>query len=131
MDAALLDQLETEHRKVEALFSKLENAESEGEQRPLVEELVAALNRHMEIEENEVYPEVANLDGEMEQEAGTEHELGREGLATLQRMIGQPGFGAAVAMLQAGISHHVEEEEGEVFPALREALGYPAGESSS
>src|SRR5215207_10170652 len=65
MDAALLDQLETEHRQVEELFSKLETADSESEQRPLVEELVAALTRHMEIEEAEVYPEVANVDAEM------------------------------------------------------------------
>jgi len=130
MDAALLDQLEAEHRQVEELFAELEKAESALEQRPLVEQLLAALARHMEIEESEVYPEVANLDAEMEQEAQTEHELGRDGLATLEGMIGQPGFGAAVAMLQAGISHHVDEEEGEVFPALREALGFPAGDSS-
>ena len=130
MDAALLDQLETEHRQVEELFAKLEKAESEGEQRPLVEQLVAALTRHMKIEETQVYPEVAKVDAEMEQEAETEHQLGRDGIATLQSMVGQPGFGAAVAMLKAGIGHHVEEEEGEVFPALRKAFGYPAGDSS-
>ena len=94
MDAALLDQLETEHRQVEEIFAKLEKAESEGEQRPLVEKLVAALTKHMDIEEAEVYPEVANVDAEMEQEAENEHKLGREGMATLQAMIGQPGFGA-------------------------------------
>jgi hemerythrin superfamily protein len=130
MDAALLDQLETEHRQVEDIFAKLERAENEGQQRPLVEQLVTALTRHMEIEETEVYPEVAKLDAEMEQEAENEHQLGRDGLATLQSMVGQPGFGAAVEMLKAGIGHHVEEEEGEVFPALREALGCPAGDSS-
>jgi hemerythrin superfamily protein len=130
MDAALLDQLESEHRQVEELFSKLEKAETETEQRPLVDQLLTALTRHMEIEESEVYPEVAKIDAAMEQEAENEHRLGREGMATLDEMVGEPGFGAAVAMLRAGISHHVEEEEGEVFPALREALGYPAGDSS-
>ena len=38
-------------------------------------------------------------------------------------MIGQPGFGATVEMVKAGISHHVEEEENEAFPKLRETLG--------
>ena len=94
MDAALLDQLETEHRQVEELFAKLEKADSESEQRPLVEELATALTRHMKIEETEVYPEVAKVDAEMEQEAETEHQLGRDGIATLQTMVGQPGFGA-------------------------------------
>jgi len=130
MDAALLDQLEAEHRQVEDLFSKLEKAESEAEQRPLVEELTAALTKHMDVEESQVYPEVSKLDQEMEQEAETEHGLGRDGLSTLQGLIGQPGFGAAVAMLEAGISHHVEEEEGEVFPKLREALGYPPADAT-
>jgi hemerythrin superfamily protein len=130
MDAALLEQLESEHRQVEELFSKLENAESESEQRPLVDQLVASLTKHMQVEETKVYPEVAKLDAEMEQEAETEHQLGRDGLAKLQELIGQPGFGAAVAMLQAGISHHVEEEETEVFPKLREALGYPPADAT-
>ena len=130
MDAELLDRLEMEHRQVEELFSRLEKAESESEQRPLVEELVASLTQHMDVEERDVYPEVAKIDGEMEEEAENEHNLGREGMSKLQELIGQPGFGAAVAMLQAGISHHVEEEEGEVFPKLRQELGFPATDSS-
>lgn len=126
MDAALLDELEAQHREAEALFAKLEKAQDESTQRPLVDELVAALIKHMQIEEAEVYPEVRKIDGEMVEEAENEHELGRQGMTKLQEMIGQPGFGAAVAMLQAGISHHVHEEEGEVFPKLRRALGYRA-----
>jgi hemerythrin superfamily protein len=130
MDAELLDRLEMEHRQVEELFSRLEKAESESEQRPLVEELVASLTQHMDVEERDVYPEVAKLDGEMQEEAENEHNLGREGMTKLQELIGQPGFGAAVAMLQAGISHHVEEEEDEVFPKLRQALGFPSTDTS-
>jgi iron-sulfur cluster repair protein YtfE (RIC family) len=110
MDAALLEQLESEHRQVEQIFAELEKAEEESQQRPLVEQLAKALSTHMEVEETQVYPELARIDGEMEQEAETEHDLGREGIAKLQQLIGQPGFGAAVAMAQAGIAHHVEEE---------------------
>jgi hemerythrin superfamily protein len=123
MDGALLDQLEAEHRQVEGLFAELEDAEDEATQRPLVDRLVQSLTKHMAVEEREVYPEVAKLDGEMEQEAQNEHGMAREGLTKLQEMIGQPGFGAAVAMLKAGIEHHVEEEESEVFPKLRTSLG--------
>ena len=90
MDAALLDQLETEHRQVEELFSKLEKAESEREQRPLVEQLVTALTRHMKVEETEVYPEVAKIDAEMEEEAENEHQLGRDGLRRWTRWLGSP-----------------------------------------
>jgi len=125
MDTALLDQLEMEHRQVEELFAKLEQTASDAEQRPLVEELVSSLTKHMEVEESDVYPEVLKIDAEMEQEAETEHRDARVAMGKVQEMIGTPGFGEALTMLQAGVAHHVEEEEGEVFPKLREALGYP------
>jgi hypothetical protein len=37
----------------------------------------------------------------------------------MTELVAAPGFGAAVEMLKAGISHHVEEEEQEAFPKLR------------
>jgi hypothetical protein len=37
-------------------------------------------------------------------------------------MIARPGFGAAVEMMTAGIAHHVEDEEEEAFPKLRQAF---------
>ncbi len=130
MDAALLERLEMEHRQVEDLFAELEKAESEDEQRQLVDQLEQSLTQHMQVEESEVYPELAKLDNEMEQEAETEHRLARDGLAQVRGLIGQPGFGAAVEMLKAGITHHVEEEEGEAFPKLREAMGFPPGDAT-
>jgi hemerythrin superfamily protein len=123
MDIELLDQLETEHREVEQLLDQLTDAEDEETQAPLVEELVTKLANHMDVEETEVYPELAALDEEAAEEAETEHRLAREGITKLQELIGLPGFGAAVEMVRAGIAHHVEEEEGEVFPKLREASG--------
>lgn len=126
MDAKLLDTLERQHREVEALFKKLEDAEEADEQRRLVGELATALAEHMQIEETEVYPELSRLDEEMGTEAEIEHGLARDGLTKLEGLIGAPGFGAAVAMLQAGIEHHVEEEENEAFPKLRDAMGAPA-----
>jgi hemerythrin superfamily protein len=130
MNPELLDQLEQEHREVEDLFAQLEEASDEDTKRELVSQLSAALTKHMDVEEAQVYPEVAKIEGEMAQEAETEHSLAREGISKLQSLIGQPGFGAAVAMLQAGIDHHVEEEENEVFPKLREALGLPGRKPS-
>jgi hypothetical protein len=37
-------------------------------------------------------------------------------------MVQMPGFGAAVEMLKGGISHHVEEEETQLLPELKESL---------
>jgi len=66
---------------------------------------------------------VQRVVGEEEaEEAGIEHRLAREGLAEVQRLVDEPGFGAAVAMLTAGIRHHVKEEETEVFPELKRKI---------
>lgn len=127
MDLAVLDELESQHRAAEQLLKRLERAEEPDEQRPLVDELLAAMARHMEIEESEVYPELAKLDGEMAEEAEIEHSLARKGLQQLDEMVGKPGFGAAVAMVRAGIAHHVEEEEQEAFPKMRSELGATSG----
>jgi hemerythrin-like domain-containing protein len=77
----------------------------------------------MQIEENLLYPAVAEYVGrEDEEEAQIEHRLAREGLSTMVGMVQAPGFGAAAQMLLGGIEHHVEEEESEILPALKEAL---------
>jgi hemerythrin superfamily protein len=129
MEIELLDRLEAEHREVESLLEQLAEAQDAETQAPLVEELVTALLAHMELEETEVYPQLADLDGEAVAEALTEHELTREGVTQLQELIGQPGFGAAVEMVRAGIAHHVEEEENEAFPQLRGSARRSANES--
>ena len=59
---------------------------------------------------------------EPEQEAENEHSLTRDGLSSLEGLVDEPGLGAAVAMLTAGIKHHVKEEETEVFPKLKAKL---------
>jgi len=48
--------------------------------------------------------------------------LAREGLQKVQSMTEVPGFGAVVEMLKAGIEHHVEEEETQILPELKDEL---------
>jgi iron-sulfur cluster repair protein YtfE (RIC family) len=127
MDLNLLEELERQHRMVEELLTDLEAAEEADAQQTLIAELGSALAEHMEIEETQVYPRLAELEAELGEEAEVEHRLAREGLAKLESLVGQPGFGAAVAMLRAGIEHHVEDEEETAFPMLRQAEGGEQG----
>ncbi len=115
--------LESDHRHVEKLLSRLEKSEEGSERTELVEQLTTALRVHMDFEEQYIYPLTRQvMDDETVEEAETEHALAREGLGKLSELQSAPGFGAAVAMVQGGIEHHVEEEEGEVFPALRKQV---------
>ena len=76
----------------------------------------------MELEEQAVYPAMEPVTGhEAVQEGVTEHDLARAGLEDVLRLApDEPGFGAALDAVKAGISHHVEEEEHEVFPKFRD-----------
>ena len=121
IDVNLLDRLEQEHRDVEAIFARMESAIDESEQRSLVEELEGALTPHMQIEESQVYPLVAQLDQRMAADAESEHAEAREGLAALKEQVGGSGFDGALQHLKSGIEHHVQEEEGETFPSLRQS----------
>ena len=40
----------------------------------------------------------------------------------MMSMVEVPGFGAAAQMLLGGIEHHVEEEETEILPELKDAM---------
>jgi len=115
--------LKRDHREVAQMLKILDSSKPGARRRQTVEKLTAALELHMEIEEHDIYPVVQRVIGKEEaEEAGIEHSLTREGLSDLQRLVDKPGFGAAVAMLTAGIRHHVKEEEQEVFPELKRKI---------
>ncbi len=115
--------LKRDHREVAQMLKTLDASKPGACRRQTVDKLTAALELHMEIEERVIYPVVQRVVGKEEaEEAGVEHGLAREGLTDLQRLVDEPGFGAAVAMLTAGIRHHVKEEEQEVFPELKRKI---------
>ena len=119
--------LKKEHREAAGLLETLAASKPGARRRATVKKLDAALTLHMKIEEQLVYPVVARLVAKEDaKEAGIEHGLIRESLADLSRLVDEPGFGAVVAMLTAGIRHHVKEEEQEVFPDLKKRLDRPA-----
>jgi len=112
--------LEADHRQVEDLFEKIDRAEGD-DRMPYIDELTTSLRAHMALEETVLYPAMAPVTGEEAvEEANTEHELARKALQDVIDLApDEPGFGAALEAAKAGISHHVEEEEDEVFPELR------------
>jgi hypothetical protein len=115
--------LKADHREVKKLLTALGASEEGPEREKMAAKVEASLTLHMQIEEDIVYPAVAEFVGEDdEEEAEIEHGLAREGLATMMSMIEVPGFGAAAQMLLGDIEHPVEEEETEILPALKDAM---------
>lgn len=113
--------LESQHRKVEALFKKLEGGRADPA--PLLEELANNLAAHMAIEQDIFYPAIKELDEDVVNEAYEEHSIAE---VALKRLLatdpGDEAFQARVTTLKELIEHHVEEEEKELFPEVEKTL---------
>jgi hemerythrin-like domain-containing protein len=113
--------LEKQHRKVEAIFSKLEHDSSDAE--TLVTELANDLAAHMTIEQEIFYPAIQNIDRKHVFESYEEHALAEVALKRL--LAADPEseeFKARVKAAKELIQHHVKEEEEELFPKVEKAL---------
>lgn len=121
--------LTQDHRTVEALFRRFERAAAEDHalKRELVDEIIKELSVHAGIEEQILYPHIReHVPGgeELASEGLEEHQEAKELLQQLEQMDGQdPQFATVAGKLIADVRHHVEEEEGEFFPALQQAAG--------
>ncbi len=114
--------LERQHRKVEAIFKKLESGRAKAE--PLVIELATDLLAHMAIEQDIFYPAIKAVDEDLVLESFEEHAVAQ---VALKRLVeadpDDKAFKAKVIVLKELIQHHVEEEEEELFPKVEKALG--------
>jgi hemerythrin superfamily protein len=117
------DLLEQQHRKVEALFAKLEGDDSQpAAKQELVEELANDLAAHMTIEQELFYPAVHEIDAKLVAESLEEHALAELGLRRLLAASSDDAFKARVTALKELIQHHVKEEEHELFPEVEKAM---------
>lgn len=113
--------LSTQHRKVEALFKKLENGRVDFE--PVLTELADSLAAHMAIEQEIFYPTVKAIAPDLVNESFEEHAVAE---LELKRLLAtdheDEAFRARVTTLKELIAHHVEEEEQELFPKVEKKL---------
>lgn len=120
MDAIRL--IESDHRKVETLFKKLEAAEFKDAD--AVAEVVSELTVHAAIEEAHLYPR-ARQEGITEEvdEGVEEHGEIKALLARVEQAeVGSTDMEMALVELIAVVRHHVEEEESEMLSDLRDKV---------
>ena len=117
-----------EGRELEADFARIE-AEPTGpeERRRLVDELLERLAAHVEARREVLYPRV----GRAVPDGDSLVDLGLLGLAQIERtgkefagLSGdEPSFHPLVTKLATEVWEHLDEEEGDVLPALVNAIG--------
>jgi hemerythrin superfamily protein len=125
MDA--IELLTRDHRTVEELFGQFTDGD-ESTRRRTAERIIRELSIHAAIEEEFFYPtvcrEVPRTEG-MVEHGMREHQEAKEILARLDGMTDKAhtkAFAEKVERLERLIGDHVEEEEKELFPKVREAM---------
>ena len=119
--------LTQEHREVERLFSEFEKLGERAHvsKKKLAGEICQELYKHMEVEEKIFYPmakEEVKESEDLVNEAVVEHASAKKLMKEIEGMEGtEELFESKVLVLKELIEHHVEEEEDEMFPKLRQS----------
>lgn len=125
MDAITL--LKNDHKAVSKLFREFERAKDDATRHDAVRQIIEELSRHAVIEEQVFYPAVREAVPDTEDtvlESLEEHHIVKWTLSELDGMKSDhERFVAKATVLIENVRHHIEEEEQELFPAVRGALG--------
>jgi hemerythrin superfamily protein len=127
MDA--LAVLKSDHSSVEALFAKFEAAGPRARKTKarIVHSIIEELAVHAAIEEQVFYPGVRSAVPDLDEqilEAMEEHHIVTWTLSELEDLGPEAeNFDAKVTVLIESVRHHVKEEEGGIFPGVRDAVG--------
>jgi hemerythrin superfamily protein len=121
--------LRNDHKEIRRLFKRFQSAGEDDTRRKgeVVKQIVEALTVHTYLENECMYPEVRRLLPDLEDdvlESYEEHHVADLLSAELAAM--QPDderFDAKTTVLIENVTHHIEEEEQDWFPKVREGLG--------
>jgi hemerythrin superfamily protein len=127
MDA--LELLTADHNRVRGLFTRFKAAEGENDAQAarLAATIIEELEIHTKIEEQVFYPAITTLNDEIHElvtEGIEEHHVVDALIAEI-KVLGpsEEEWAAKMKVLIENVKHHAEEEEQEMFPKIRKAMG--------
>lgn len=120
--------LKADHDKVDSLFQQYDELDGQvQQQRAIIEQVCKELEVHAAIEEEIFYPAVRKMGDEgkdLASEALKEHQSIKDSISRLKRARPDDAdYDNTVEDLMECVSHHVEEEEEEMFPEAEQQLG--------
>ena len=119
-----IELLKEDHDKVDKLFQKVK-ANEDGDNKDIFEKIKAELDVHTHIEETIFYPKlIEEGDEELKKitlEGIEEHRQAKMFLRELSNLVeDSEKFQPKLKVLMEDIAHHVQEEEGQMFPMVEE-----------
>ena len=129
-DAIVL--LKQDHKEIKRLFREFQQAGADATARKghLVDKIIEALTVHTYVENEVMYPRVRELLPDLEDdvlESYEEHHVADVLVVELAAM--KPSderFDAKTTVLIESVTHHIDEEEQDWFPKVRDGLGRKA-----
>jgi hemerythrin-like domain-containing protein len=127
MSSDAIVMLKDDHKEILRTFREFEKADADEAKGSLVDRMIELLTVHTYIENEVMYPRVRELVPDLEDdvlESYEEHHVADVLVMELAAM--KPDderFTAKTMVLIENVRHHIEEEEQEWFPQVREALG--------
>lgn len=113
------------HRKVETLFTEIESTDGSKKLDQYFNQLYKELNVHAQAEELTFYPTMRDHEDlkELVNEAEEEHTEVKVMLEQIKSLDATSSeFKAKISELKDAVQHHVQEEENEVFPKVRQSV---------
>jgi hemerythrin superfamily protein len=114
----LFEMLKNDHRHVEELFTNFEDADTHNRS-AIADETLNGLEVHAALEEELVYPAIAEVveDREIVNRSKEEHHVVKLLIKELRKMNARDDeFATKFKVVGELVKHHIEEEEGEIFP---------------
>lgn len=121
----MITELVRDHREVEEMFGKLEERRPTEERQEILNNVITELVRHSVAEEQHLYPTARSVldDGDsIADHEISEHEEVEQLMKRLESLEPEDAeYERAIRELISNVRHHLEDEEGDLFPRLKQA----------
>lgn len=121
----ILALIEADHRKVEELFAEFEGTKDAKKSQQIFNQIYKELTLHAKAEELVFYPAMQEYDEAQEyiEEAEEEHDSAKVLLEQMKALKPKDAeFQTKMQQLKESVTHHVGEEESEIFDVVRECM---------
>lgn len=118
-----IESLEKDHDRIRSLFSELEGTADPQKLQDSFDKLGNILTIHAEAEEQVLYPEARNCEGtsELIDKGHQEHDKGDQMVLAIKSIrSNESEFKEKVRELQEFMLNHLDEEENDLFPKVRQ-----------
>jgi hypothetical protein len=122
-DNDALEVLKRQHREVESLIARFEKARTNEDARAIAGDICDKLTVHATIEEEIFYPAAKEQEKDIILEAAEEHLSVKRIIADVEGLDAEDErLRPKVSVLKEQVSHHVDEEEHELFPKIKRKI---------